>query len=142
MPILYKIDSARQRVFTTVTGIITAIDIIGHFEVARTRRFLPYAEFIDTSSITQSDAFPVGEIGKSGDDRAEVPPAGKFGARAVVVANDTIFGLTRIFTHFDDPPTFRWKFFATRSRQKHGSDGRHNAEKIKRKTKRRANCQS
>jgi hypothetical protein len=97
MPILYKIDAARQRVFTDVTGIITAIDIIGHFEVARREGFLPYAEFIDTSSIT-SPTLSVGEIGKAAMAVLKLRRQEKFGARAVVVANDTIFGLTRIFT--------------------------------------------
>jgi hypothetical protein len=97
MPILYKIDSAQQRVFTTVTGIITAIDIIGHFEVARREGFLPYAEFIDTSSIT-SPTLSVGEIGKAAMAVLKLRRQEKFGARAILVANDTIFGLARIFT--------------------------------------------
>jgi hypothetical protein len=97
MPILYKVDAARQRVFTNVTGLITAIDIIGHFEVARREGFLPYCEFIDTSSIT-SQTLSAGEIGKAAMTVLKLRRQEKFGARAVLVANDTIFGLTRIFT--------------------------------------------
>jgi hypothetical protein len=51
MPITYRIDATRQRVFTHVTGAISAVDIVGHFEVARREGFLPYAEMIDASSI-------------------------------------------------------------------------------------------
>jgi hypothetical protein len=96
MPIHYKVDAARQRVSTNVTGNITAIDIIGHFEVARREGFLPYSEFIDTSSIT-SPTLAVGEIGKAALAVLKLRRQEKFGARAILVANDTIFGLTRIF---------------------------------------------
>jgi hypothetical protein len=97
MPILYKIDAARRRVFTNVTGIITGMDIIGHFEVARREGFLPYSEFIDTSSIA-NPTLSVGEIGKAAMAVLKLRRHEKFGARAILVANDTIFGLTSIFT--------------------------------------------
>lgn len=97
MPILYKIDTVRQRVFTDVTGTITAIDIIGHFEVARREGFLPYSEFIDTSSIVRP-TLSVGEIGRAAMTVLKLRRQDKFGARAILVANDTIFGMARIFT--------------------------------------------
>ncbi len=96
MPIHYKVDAARRRVSTNVTGNITAIDIIGHFEVARREGFLPYSEFIDTSSIT-SPTLSVAEIGKAALAVLKLRRQEKFGARAILVANDTIFRLTRIF---------------------------------------------
>jgi hypothetical protein len=97
MPIIYKIDSARSRVFTSVTGTITAMDIIGHFEVARRAGFLPYSEFIDTTSIA-SPTLSIGEIGKAAMTVLKLRRQERFGPRAVLVANDTIFGLVRIFT--------------------------------------------
>jgi hypothetical protein len=127
MPILYKIDVVRQRVFTTVTGIITAIDIIGHFEVARREGFLPYAEFIDTSSIT-NPTLSVGEIGKAAMTVLKLRRQEKFGARAVVVANDTIFGLTRVFTTLTSA-YIPMEVFRDPIKAETWLDSRHNAEK-------------
>ena len=129
MPILYKIDSARQRVSTTVTGIITAIDIIGHFEVARREGFLPYSEFIDTSSITRP-TLSVGEIGKAAMAVLKLRRQEKFGARAVLVANDTIFGLTRIFTTLTSA-YIPMEVFRDQTKAETWLDGQHSANQNK-----------
>jgi hypothetical protein len=97
MPIHYQIDAARQRVFTRVTGIITVIDIIGHFEVARREGFLPYSEFIDTSHIIHP-TLSAGDIWKAAMAVRKLKRNEQLGSRAVLVANDTIFGFVRIFT--------------------------------------------
>ncbi len=97
MPINYRIDATRQRVFTHVTGAISAVDIVGHFEVARREGFLPYAEMIDASSIVDPTLSLV-EIGKAALAVRNLGLEQTFGSRAVLVANDTIFALARAFT--------------------------------------------
>jgi hypothetical protein len=78
-------------VFTRVSGSITALDIVGHFDVARREGFLPYPELIDASSIMEP-TLTLAEIAKA------ALAVRNFGSRAVWVANDTIFVLTRMFT--------------------------------------------
>jgi hypothetical protein len=97
MAIQYKIDVERQRVLTQVTSLVTAQDIIGHFEAARREGFLPYAEFIDVSSIT-SPTLSTGELWTAAMAVRKMISGENFGSRAVLVPNDTIYGLTRIFT--------------------------------------------
>jgi hypothetical protein len=96
MPILYKIEPALQRVFTNVSGTVSVLEIIGHFEIARREGFLTYSEFIDTSNI-QYPSLSIGDIGKAALTVRKINHKEKFGARAVLVANETIFNLTRIF---------------------------------------------
>ena len=102
MPILYKIDAVRKRVFTTVTGYITGIDIIGHFEVARRERFLSFSEFIDVSSIIKP-TLSIVEVGRAAVTVLNLRRQEKFGARAVLVANETIFDQARIFATLTSP---------------------------------------
>jgi hypothetical protein len=97
MPISYKVDATKRRVFTRVSGSITALDIVGHFEVARREGFLPYAELIDASSIMEP-TLTLAEIAKAASAVRNLPAGRNFGSRAVWVANDTIFVLTRMFT--------------------------------------------
>jgi hypothetical protein len=97
MAIQYKIDVERQLVFTQVTGLVTAQDIIGHFEAARREGFLPYAEFVDASTIT-SPTLSTGELWTAAMAVRKLISGENLGSRAVLVANDTIYGLTRIFT--------------------------------------------
>jgi hypothetical protein len=97
MPILYRIDATKQRVFTRVTGVVTALEIVGHFEVARREGFLAYPEMIDASSILEP-TLSVVEVGKAALAVRNLRAEHKFGARAVWVANDVIFALTRAFT--------------------------------------------
>jgi hypothetical protein len=81
-PITYRIEATRQRVFTHVTGAISAVDIVGHFEVARREGFLPYAEMLDASSIVD----PTLSLVESGKAALAVRNLGleqTFGSRAV-----------------------------------------------------------
>lgn len=96
MPISYRIDVAKQRVFTSVSGGVTALDIVGHFEVARREGFLPFTELIDASSITEPTV-SAREIGKAAMAVWNLQSGRKFGSRAVCVANDANFVLAQLF---------------------------------------------
>ena len=96
MPISYKINPAMQRVFTRVTGFVTALEVIGHFEVARREGFLPYSELIDASSII-NPTLSVAELWNIAVTLRNLQSDGNFGSRAVWVANDTNFVLAHMF---------------------------------------------
>lgn len=96
MPISYKINSTRQRVFTQVTGTVTALEVIGHFEVARREGFLPYSELIDASSIAHP-TLSVAELWNVAATLRNLQSRGNFGLRAVLVANDANFVLAHMF---------------------------------------------
>jgi hypothetical protein len=96
MPISYKINPTTQRVFTYVTGPISTVDIVGHFEVARREGFLPYSELIDASSIDRP-TLSVTDLWTTAMALRKLKSQGIFGSRAVWVANDTIYVLTQMF---------------------------------------------
>jgi len=96
MPISYRINPTRQRVFTQVTGLVTALEVIGHFEVARREGFLSYSELIDASSIIHP-TLSVAELWNIAVTLRNLQSEGNFGPRAVWVANDTNFVLAHMF---------------------------------------------
>jgi hypothetical protein len=96
MPISYKINTTTQRVFTQATGFVTASEIIDRFEVVRREGFLFYSELIDASSIVKP-TLSVAELWKTAMAVRNLKGEGKFGSRAVWVANDTIYVLTHMF---------------------------------------------
>ena len=96
MPISYKINLARHRVFTSVTGEVTALEIVGHFETARREGFLAYSELIDASSIIDP-TLSVAELWNIAATVRKLQSAGNFGSRAVWVGSDTNFVLAHLF---------------------------------------------
>jgi hypothetical protein len=96
MPISYKINPARQRVFTSVTGEVSALEVIGHFETARREGFLAYSELIDASSIVDP-TLSIAELWNIAVTVRKLQSAGNFGSRAVWVGSDTNFVLAHMF---------------------------------------------
>ena len=96
MPISYKINPARQRVFTYVTGDVTALEVVGHFETARREGFLSYSELIDASSIIDP-TLSVTELWHIAVTVRQLQNEGNFGSRAVWVGSDTNFVLAHMF---------------------------------------------
>lgn len=96
MPISFKIDASRRRVSTYVTGFVTVLEVIGHFEVARREGFLPYSELIDASSII-NPTLSVADLWNIATTLRKMKSEGNFGSRAVWVANDINFVLAHMF---------------------------------------------
>jgi hypothetical protein len=96
MPISYKINPARHRVFTHVTGEVTALEVIGHFETARREGFLPYSELIDASTIIDP-TLSVAELWNIAVTLRKLQSDGNFGSRAVCVGSDANFVLAHMF---------------------------------------------
>ena len=96
MPISYKINPGRRRVFTSVTGQVTALEIIGHFETARREGFLAFSELIDASSIVDP-TLSVAELWNIAVTLRKLQREGHFGSRAVWVGSDANFVLAHMF---------------------------------------------
>ena len=96
MPISYKINPASQRVFTTVTGDVTAREVIDHFETVRREGYLAYSELIDASSIIDP-TLSVAELWNVAITLRKLQSQGSFGSRAVWVGSDMNFVLAHMF---------------------------------------------
>lgn len=96
MPITYKVDKTRRHVSTVVEGSIRVEDIIGHFEAARREQWLAYSELIDACGVTPP-YLAATDVWRAGAWVREQRPE-FFGPRAVILAGDVVFGMTRVFT--------------------------------------------
>jgi len=96
MPISYKISPDRPRVFTFVTGDVSALEIIDHFEKVRREGFLAYSELIDASSIV-GPTLSVSELWNIAVTLRTLQSQGTFGCRAVWVSSDINFVLAHMF---------------------------------------------
>jgi hypothetical protein len=97
MPILYTIDKTRGHVETKVSGAVTVDEVLDHLNAARKEGVLKFRELIDARAVAPPYLSPKDIWSMAASVRAakcEEP----FGPRAVMVASDLIFGLTRIFT--------------------------------------------
>ena len=99
MPATYTIDTTRNCAFTKVNGTLTVEDIVGHFETARRQRIQSYKELIDLRNaappfLAAQDIWRAAlSVRFSGSQEA-------FGPRAVIVSDDEMFGLARLFVSF------------------------------------------
>lgn len=96
MSISYKISPNRQRIITYVSGPITALEIIGHFETIRREGYLGYSELIDASSIVDP-SLSVAELWNIAVTLRKMQRMEKFGLRAVWVGSDANFVLAHMF---------------------------------------------
>lgn len=96
MSISYKINSSRQRIITYVSGPVTALEIIGHFETIRREGCLGFSELIDASSIIDP-SLSVAELWNIAVTLRKMQRMEKFGLRAVWVGSDANFVLAHMF---------------------------------------------
>ena len=97
MSISYIINKAQCRVQTTCSGSVTVDEILGHYEAALQEDFLDYRELIDTCSVAPP-YLSGADIWRVAITVRNALHCKKFGPRAVLVASDVLYGMTRIFT--------------------------------------------
>lgn len=96
MPISSVRDDDRRRLLTTVTGPVKVADILGHFDGARRGRTLGYTELIDARAAGRP-FLSVADIRQAADLVRNTPVTEALGRRAVIVDDDVIYVLTRMF---------------------------------------------
>ena len=96
MPISHTLDQTRGQMRTTVTGPVTADEILTHFETARREQALTYAELIDARGATEP-IISVAEVWRVASAVRKSQVGQNLGRRAVIVTNDAAFGMTRMF---------------------------------------------
>ncbi len=96
MPISYSIDTARQQVFTIVTGRITVEEVLDHLEAAKRENFLSYVELIDARGVTPPFLSSV-SIWQAAASVCTSGLPQMCGPRAIIVGSAVIYGMTRMF---------------------------------------------
>jgi hypothetical protein len=97
MPITFVVDQLQRRVHTTVTGDVTSAELMEHFQAVQRAGVLSYPEVVELGN-TELPSISVQEIWAAAKMVRGLPSAHGVGPRAVVVANDLQFGLSRVFT--------------------------------------------
>ncbi len=94
MPAFYKIDKENRLVMTTGSGTLTMAEAIAHQEkLQRDPEFEPtYAQLIDFSHVTKIE-LNAEDVHRLAQESIFSPTS----RRAILVANDTAYGLARMF---------------------------------------------
>ena len=98
MAITYLVDQAQRRLHTRVEGRVTVEEILGHLETVKESDVLSYSELIDVGGAARPFLSPA-EIWRLATAVGATHLKGPLGPRAVVAADDLLFGLVRIFTN-------------------------------------------
>ena len=98
MPISYTIDSTRQLVRTTATGILTDRDVLTHKKVlAADPRFRPgMRELSDVRGVTDLRVTSAGVHAMVAADAAHTVQSGAH-QLAIVAGHDVVFGMARMY---------------------------------------------
>lgn len=97
MPISYSLDPARKQVSTTVTGTLTADEIISHLDAARRDQALELPELIDLRKAAPP-FLSAAEIWRVAEEVHQTLDQQTYGPRALIVGSDVVFGLARMFS--------------------------------------------
>lgn len=95
MPIYYKIDETRQRIYSRCEGIVTYDDLRNHIEAESGLPTASFSEIFDCSDSTTN--ITSDEIRLLASQRKEVANRQKPAPVAVVAKNDKFFGMLRMY---------------------------------------------
>ena len=96
MPISYRIDDARRRLYTRAEGLVTYAEMRAHVHTELSPEAAAYGELIDCTGATTNVS--VGEIRQLASERRRVDERQRRpGPVAVVATNDLFFGMLRMY---------------------------------------------
>ena len=95
MPITFKIDHNRERIYSTATGVVTFGDLYAHMNADVEPGVAAYSEIFDCTGATTD--VTAADVRMLVMHRAEVAREQSPGPVAIVAETDLFFGLFRIF---------------------------------------------
>jgi hypothetical protein len=102
MPISYRIDDARRRLYTRAEGLVTFAEMRVHVNTELNPEAATYSELIDCSNATTN--VTAAEIRQLAMERKKVDTQQRRpGPVAVVANNDVFFGMLRMYDALTDP---------------------------------------
>jgi hypothetical protein len=111
MPITYRIDQERGRIFTTCTGYVTLPQVMAHFDALQRDPDCPPRLDV-LLDLTEATSLPETPQMRAVAERVGLVQDIVFGACAIVATRDSLFGMARMFEvfargHFASIRTFR-----------------------------------
>ena len=112
MPVVYQIDPERNRIVTQCVGETTLREVLAHFDELELDPSCPDGADVLLDLSTMTSLPNVGQIRSAADRASQASRKVRFGAIAIVVGNEAIFGMARVFEtftelHFERSAVFR-----------------------------------
>jgi hypothetical protein len=95
MPISYRIDETRRRIYTRAEGVVTYAELRAHMNAEAGEPAASYSELFDCSGAT-TDVTPE-DVRRLAWERQEVARRQPPGPVAVVATDDLFFGMLRMY---------------------------------------------
>lgn len=100
MPVEYRIDPELNRIFTTCAGNATLYEVISHFDELELDPECPAGADVLLDLSPMTNVPNVGQMRSAAERAATAAQRVRFGAIAIVVGNEKIFGMARVFETF------------------------------------------
>jgi hypothetical protein len=96
MPISYVIDQKQRLVRTTVNGSVEVEEIVGHLQNQRRDKTVASRELVDIRGVT-APYMTSSQIWQAAQAVLAITLEERAGPRAVLVTNEAVYGMTRMF---------------------------------------------
>ncbi len=114
MPVTYRIDIERRRIVTHCTGPTTLAEVIAHFDELELDANCPVGADVLLDLASMTTAPNIGQMRSAAERTAEAARKVRFGSIAIVVSNDLLFGMARVFEAFTEAHFSRTAVFRSR----------------------------
>ena len=97
MPVVYEIDQSRNTIYTDCVGDVTLYDVVQHFHTLEEDPACPKHLDVLLNLADQESVPSSSQLRIVSEEISRVKGRVQFGACAIVVANDALFGAAMIF---------------------------------------------
>jgi hypothetical protein len=102
MPVTYRIDPERRRILTRCEGNATLSEVLAHFDELELDANCPPGADVLLDLTGMTNLPNVGQIRTAADRAGDAAQHVRFGAVAIVVGSDALFGMARVFETFTE----------------------------------------
>jgi len=114
MPVTYRIDQESRRIVTRCTGTTTLAEVLAHFDELELDADCPVGADVLLDLSDMSSVPNIGQMRTAAARTADAARKVRFGSIAIVVGNDLLFGMARVFEAFTDAHFARTSVFRSR----------------------------
>jgi len=114
MPVTYRIDPERKRILTRCEGNSTLSEVLSHFDELELDANCPPGADVLLDLTGMTNVPNVGQIRTAADRAGDAARRVRFGAVAIIVKSDALFGMARVFEAFTDRYFARTSVFRNR----------------------------
>jgi len=114
MPVRYRIDPERKRILTRCEGNATLAEVLAHFDELEVDANCPPGADVLLDLRPMTNLPNVGQIRTAADRAGDAAKRVRFGAVAIIVSSEALFGMARVFETFTERHFARTGVFRSR----------------------------